>query len=829
MDQIGKNASESAPAQSTCNVSLFPTRGLDKALSTGPTAQAQEDNQASLNIIQRSPPSIQKIFDLNSQLHIESSTVNKKRKNTFNGKPNKSSLGLLAKLNKEPLNTNNDPTSSRNLLSPRQDNAESSCEPSSNRSCSTPRQLFNFFGSKQKAPQLSVAKNPTDEEDALIDDGINFELDNVLIEFPFGIISPYGHFKRKWDIIMAILLAYVITILSVRLCFRPNPRMTGFAELRAYESDWLLLDLLVDGLLIIDIVVNFMSAYENVAGMLYSNRVVIAKRYMKGWFVVDILSIFPANIAIFNVPFTNLDTNVDLYEYRAWRIIRLIKLIRVFKLFDTIERMFSLLTLNADKMIVMKSCCLILTFIHVMGCVWNLVAELEVKWSWYDVEHDEELTILERYVTSVYFGVTVLLTVGYGNIHSVDTLERIMIIIWMFYGIILYTFVFNSITLSLAKLNQTQTADEAKDLFYRDWTKAFKLPYETLDSVVNTIGGAASSHNTKKMEAIHLVTKVVDGLPKVLYAELYNHIFKELIEKVEFFKTRPRHFLIKFILLLKQTNFEPGDTIYSTLDPALEVFFIVKGRVWSKVPGKFEKEKFHIHVEGSLFGEVDILLKRNRISTVIAEEKCELWKINKKEFLSLLNEFPDIKAEVESLVKVKELYRVSMQAATTPQVRAKFEVSHLHESITGEHLYGSSKIHNALTQKMLKKIHKGNYFDSAQNKNDYESLDFEPDLSSPLQVFNRFAGSSDDEDKKDKKVSPLSRLQNSATSKRSSSLTELEKVNSAKKRAEAVKLTRKSFSDARLRVYTAKAPPKEAKKISDSMRDKLSGKEETLR
>lgn len=62
-----------------------------------------------------------------------------------------------------------------------------------------------------------------------------------------------------------------------------------------------------------------------------------------------------------------------------------------------------------------------------------------------------------------------------------------------------------------------------------------------------------------------------------------------------------------------------------------------------------------IHVEGSYFGEVDIIISRARGETAIAESVSEVWKVGKVTFLKLLNEFEDVKMEMMdyAILKVK--------------------------------------------------------------------------------------------------------------------------------------------------------------------------------
>jgi len=51
-----------------------------------------------------------------------------------------------------------------------------------------------------------------------------------------------------------------------------------------------------------------------------------------------------------------------------------------------------------------------------------------------------EATIIYRYVSSAYWAVTTLCTVGYGDITAVTLEEKIMAILWMIGGFALYSY-----------------------------------------------------------------------------------------------------------------------------------------------------------------------------------------------------------------------------------------------------------------------------------------------------------------------------------------------------------------------------------------------------
>ena len=84
-------------------------------------------------------------------------------------------------------------------------------------------------------------------------------------------------------------------------------------------------------------------------------------------------------------------------------------------------------------------------------------------------------------MTSIYFSLTVLLTVGYGNIKGNNTIERLILCIWIFFSVILYAYIIGSLSTLFAKMNEAKTSQNERELFYTNFAKVFKLPSALLD------------------------------------------------------------------------------------------------------------------------------------------------------------------------------------------------------------------------------------------------------------------------------------------------------------------------------------------------------------
>ncbi len=91
---------------------------------------------------------------------------------------------------------------------------------------------------------------------------------------------PYSNFKKVWSIITILLPLYTAIVGPYRTCF-----------IEVTPISWLVADSFINALLAFDIFVNLNSAHmDEDQGILISNRKVIAKNYIKGWFLNDLIA-----------------------------------------------------------------------------------------------------------------------------------------------------------------------------------------------------------------------------------------------------------------------------------------------------------------------------------------------------------------------------------------------------------------------------------------------------------------------------------------------------------------------------------------------------------
>lgn len=94
-------------------------------------------------------------------------------------------------------------------------------------------------------------------------------------------INPNVSYKIVWDLIVSLIVIYSIIMVPLQLSFSVATD-GGF-----YVVDWI-----VDVFFMIDIIVNFFTAYNDNRGTVYDNCM-ICKHYLKTWFFIDLISTIP--------------------------------------------------------------------------------------------------------------------------------------------------------------------------------------------------------------------------------------------------------------------------------------------------------------------------------------------------------------------------------------------------------------------------------------------------------------------------------------------------------------------------------------------------------
>ncbi|KXZ52320.1 hypothetical protein GPECTOR_10g952 [Gonium pectorale] len=141
------------------------------------------------------------------------------------------------------------------------------------------------------------------------------------------VILPDSKFRKIWINVQLFVVLYIIWVTPVRVGF--NKPATGF---------WFWLEGLIDLFFYTDLVLNFLTAYEHpVTGELITNHRKIAERYLKTWFIIDLLATFPSDYVVRGIEGTwtcSVMGSCDLVirNDSVASIVVMLRLLRVFRI-----------------------------------------------------------------------------------------------------------------------------------------------------------------------------------------------------------------------------------------------------------------------------------------------------------------------------------------------------------------------------------------------------------------------------------------------------------------------------------------------------------------
>ena len=179
-------------------------------------------------------------------------------------------------------------------------------------------------------------------------------------------IDPHGRFKRRWDVLLALLCVYVATFVPYRIGFQ--------IEMCPVELDWLF-EVATDVIFALDIVLTFRTPIVTHTGHIERNSIYIRKAYLHSWFIIDLLAVLPISYVSLIVSGSGNGCagigNSKLFK--VLRLVRLAKMLRLAKLREVVRMTVSDLDALEDSFKYIKIFVAMLAIAymcHIFACMW---------------------------------------------------------------------------------------------------------------------------------------------------------------------------------------------------------------------------------------------------------------------------------------------------------------------------------------------------------------------------------------------------------------------------------------------------------------------------
>lgn len=341
------------------------------------------------------------------------------------------------------------------------------------------------------------------------------------------IIRYHASWKFKWDVFMMFILIIIAILVPVRLAFAEND--SGF---------WLYFNYCIDFLFFIDLILTFFTTYfdEKLLNEVTDMKL-IAKNYLRTWFVIDFLSIFPFEPVLQGLSIEDVGAFVQITRvtklYKLVRMVRLLKMARIFK--DRRK-----IVMNLDKVMRISAglerltffCLVYLMFCHIITCLWIFVASFEDEMNWlikmFGEDWRNELSPLGIYNTSLYFVLTTITTVGYGDITATNMHERVFCYFLMMVGVIGFSFTSGQLSSLISSVDSNAAKMSGRMLVLTKIKKQYKISKRLTEKLEVAI----KFEHSKNIEGL---SEFMDELPQKLQVELAAELHKDITDQFDFF------------------------------------------------------------------------------------------------------------------------------------------------------------------------------------------------------------------------------------------------------------------------------------------------------
>jgi biopolymer transport protein ExbB/TolQ len=154
---------------------------------------------------------------------------------------------------------------------------------------------------------------------------------------------------------------------------------------------------------------------------------------------------------------------------------------------------------------------------------------------------------VELYVTSFYFTVTTIMTVGYGDITARSLAEKLLCILLMLIGVISFSFA----TGAISSIITNQDTAEAKLKEKMQTLESIQTEYQIEKDLFNRIVKAVKYDHRQNSKDVH---EFMEELPSKLRIELAMAIHKKMYSNIKFFQDKDTNFIAWVGTLLRPIN-----------------------------------------------------------------------------------------------------------------------------------------------------------------------------------------------------------------------------------------------------------------------------------
>ena len=480
------------------------------------------------------------------------------------------------------------------------------------------------------------------------------------------IIYPVHPMKEMWDIFILMLILYSSISIPIRVCFDADAH-GAFFFVEAFFSI----------VFVIDVCFNFFTAVLE-DGQWVVGKCSIAKRYMSGWFWIDAPASVP--MELLSIYWEQASHLGFMRFLRMFRMLRLLKLLKVDQYVNLLEEH---LNANLRFLRIVQMTLKMLFLAHLLGCFWYYVAiesGEEVTWITSYSDGDAaapDADVSKRYLYSLYWALTTLTTVGYGDITPQNDAERLYTSVALLIGALVFGYILTDIGSLVQSMDRKSVLIEEAMDSVKEYVMYRRLPRSLAVRIrhfYDHLHQNTCPFNEKEILA---------NLSPELQQETVAYMLADTILRVPIIADLDQDFHRVIFDKLVPNTYSAKQIIFRKGDPSQEIMFLLEGTV-DAVPAVSTLATLRIQPRSETlvtflgeetasldargyFGE-QVIFGMRRSADHVATTRCNTLNLSRNSIDEIFSIRPDIacamiQAIASDLQKKHRLYTVMMRAA----------------------------------------------------------------------------------------------------------------------------------------------------------------------
>ena len=368
----------------------------------------------------------------------------------------------------------------------------------------------------------------------------------------------------------------------------------------------------------------------------------IARAYGKCALIIHLISIFPLSWI-----------GIILHNRWIYFALSLNRALRLHRGYRALRNVTTMLPYAGGALSILPYFYFLILAIHVFSCIFLGVAMSQgYEHSFLAPFHARNFTLTQMYFVTVYFVMTTILTIGFGDIAATTTIETVITIFAQLTGVAVHSILTSYLVAILIDPVQTDYVHHYKVM--QEYLRQKKVPRSHRKAVREYC-----QYQWETTRGTGNVKRILQSLPSVIRNTITLEMTRTFFQLTDTFTALTQGQLVRVTQQMSFKTYSPGDTICEQGAKADRMYFFRSGILSFIVDGHSALSQNC--GQGIVHGEYEMLIGESISSTVKALTYVECWIYRLEDLIELL--------EKNTLIRIPILDRLQLNnTAVFPQI-----------------------------------------------------------------------------------------------------------------------------------------------------------------